>query len=67
VIQRHHDKDPNKTLIKQEQGKVTDKRLLSGEKQQVLDLHKQQSSQKSYGSQRGEYKMFIQNGVPTVK
>jgi hypothetical protein len=41
VIQRHHDKTPNKTLIKQEAGLVTDKKLLNGEKQHILTLHKQ--------------------------
>ena len=32
VIQRHHDKNPNKTLLKQENGMVTDRKLLNGEK-----------------------------------
>ena len=32
VIQRHHDKNPNKTLIKQENGIITDRKLLHGEK-----------------------------------
>ena len=36
VIQRHHDKNPNKTLLKQENGMVTDRKLLNGEKQHVL-------------------------------
>lgn len=44
IIQRHHDKNPNKTLVKKENGMITDKKLLDGEKQHVLDLHKQQVS-----------------------
>jgi hypothetical protein len=31
IIQRHHDKNPNKTLKKKEKGLVPDKKLLDGE------------------------------------
>ena len=66
VIQRHHDKNPNKTLIKRESGIVTDKKLLDGEKQHILTIHKQNSSLRSR-STTDDYKMVIKNGMPIVK
>jgi hypothetical protein len=30
IIQRHHDKNPNRTLMKKEKGIATDKKLLDG-------------------------------------